>query len=96
MNLSDKKVLVLGLGVTGVSSIKCLNELGAKIIVTDNKSEDKLQETLKKIEHIPMELHLNNGEIDFNDIDLVIKSPGIPPNSNMIKKIGRASCRERV
>lgn len=86
MNLSDKKVLVLGLGVTGVSSIKCLNELGAKIIVTDNKSEDKLQETLKKIEHIPMELHLNNDEIDFNDIDLVIKSPGIPPNSNMIKK----------
>lgn len=86
MDLYGKKVLVLGLGITGVSAVKSLNLLGAKIVVNDNKSKDKLQETLKSIEDIPMELQLNNNDIDLNGIDLVIKSPGIPPNSNIIKK----------
>ena len=35
MNLKDKKVLLVGLAKTGLSTIKYLDKLGAKIVVND-------------------------------------------------------------
>ena len=44
MNLKDKKVLLVGLAKTGVSTIKHLNKLGAKVVVNDIKDKDKFYE----------------------------------------------------
>ena len=41
MNLKNKKVLLVGLAKTGVSTIKHLNRLGAKVVVNDIKDKDK-------------------------------------------------------
>lgn len=86
MSLTNKKILVLGLGVTGISTIKALYKLGARIIVSDTKNEESLANVLKEISDIPIELHLNSNDIDLTMVDLVIKSPGIPPTSNLVKK----------
>ncbi|WFA09630.1 UDP-N-acetylmuramoyl-L-alanine--D-glutamate ligase [Tissierella sp. Yu-01] len=86
MNLINKKVLVFGLGITGVSTIKALHKLGAKISVCDTKTESELNKILIGLKDIPMELHLGSDDFDLNEIDLVIKSPGIPPSSKLIKK----------
>ena len=40
MELLGKNVLVIGLGISGVSTVKALDKLGAKIWVTDSKSEE--------------------------------------------------------
>jgi UDP-N-acetylmuramoylalanine--D-glutamate ligase len=87
MNLLNKKVLVLGLGITGVSTIKALNKLGARIVVSDSKTEDELQSVLGKVKEIPMELYLGGCDFGLDDIDLVIKSPGIPPKSLLVQKL---------
>lgn len=86
MSLRDKRVLVLGLGITGISIIKALNELGADIVVSDNKSREELKDTLKEIEDIPMEIHLDGRDFSYSNIDLIVKSPGIPPNSYYVEK----------
>lgn len=86
MEIKNKKILVLGLGITGISTIKTLYNLGAEIIISDNKSYEDLENILKELSHIPMECHFNSEDFNFSDIDLIIKSPGIPPNSYFAKK----------
>lgn len=86
MNLRGKKVLVLGLGISGISIIKALHSLDAKIIVSDSKSYEDLEDLVKKIDHIPMEIHFNGDDFSFSSIDVIVKSPGIPPNSYFVIK----------
>ena len=43
MNLKNKNVLILGLGISGVSTVKALNKLGAKISISDLKDEKDLK-----------------------------------------------------
>ncbi len=85
MNLKNKKVLVLGLGITGISTIKALDKLGADIVLSDKKTEEDLKDVLDKINYISMEKHLNTDEFDLQGIDLIIKSPGIPPFVKLLK-----------
>ena len=47
MELKNKKVLLVGLAKTGVSTIKYLDKLGAKTIVNDIKKEEQLQDIFK-------------------------------------------------
>ena len=42
MNLKNKKVLLVGLAKTGVSTIKHLNRLGAKVVVNDRSEERRV------------------------------------------------------
>lgn len=86
MNLRDKNILVLGLGVSGISIIKILHDLGANIFVSDNKTEAQLGNILKEINHIPMEVYFNGEDFSYTNIDLIIKSPGIPPTSYFVEK----------
>lgn len=86
MNLRDKNILILGLGISGVSTIKALNKLGANIIVSDIKNEEDLKDYIKEIHSYPIKYYLGTNDVSLSDIDLIIKSPGIPPNVPIIKK----------
>lgn len=86
MELMNKNVLVIGLGISGVSTIKALRCLGAKISITDNKNEDEFKEILASISHINYERYFNVDDIELTGYDLIIKSPGIPPSSKLIQK----------
>lgn len=78
MYLENKRVLVLGLGISGLSTVKALNHLGARLIVSDSKSEKDLKTFFDGIGDIPVEKYLETETIHLEDIDLIIKSPGIP------------------
>ena len=49
MNLKDKKVLLVGLAKTGISTIKHLNKLGANVVVNDIKDKEKLKDILSEL-----------------------------------------------
>jgi UDP-N-acetylmuramoylalanine--D-glutamate ligase len=85
--LKDKRVLVLGLGISGLSIIKAINKLGVDIVVYDAKSEEELKELLQQIKDIKIEYYLGNDEIKLEGIDLAVKSPGIPPYDPLVKRI---------
>lgn len=88
MNLKSKKILIIGLAKTGVSTIKHLDKLGAKIIVNDIKDKDTLKDILKDLNDLEnVEYILGYHPENIDDIDMVIVSPGVPLDLPFILKI---------
>lgn len=84
MYLKNKKVLVLGLGISGLSIVKALDKLQAEISVYDSKSEEELADFFSKVKGIGLRKYLNNKKIDLGNVDLIVKSPGVQPNIPII------------
>ncbi|HEX7893051.1 MAG TPA: UDP-N-acetylmuramoyl-L-alanine--D-glutamate ligase, partial [Terriglobales bacterium] len=77
--MKNKRVLVVGLGRSGVASALFLQSRGAKVTVSDSKSEDQLrQEIPVLLDHgIAVETG-RHGERTFQNQDLIVVSPGVP------------------
>ena len=76
--LKDKKVLVLGLGETGVSTLRWLNTQGAHLSVADTRVNAPGLDVLKA-ELPQVEIHLGAFTADvFSDAELIVASPGVP------------------
>lgn len=79
--LKDKRILIVGLGKTGVSLCKFLAEHGAQVTVSDHKSKPELAGTVEQVEGLGVKLDLGgHSPKTFLAQDLVILSPGVPSN----------------
>ena len=88
MNLKDKKVLLVGLAKTGVSTIKHLNRLGAKVVVNDIKDKEILKPILEELSDLNnIEYILGHHPENIDDIDMTVVSPGVPLDLPFILKI---------
>ena len=88
MNLKDKKVLLVGLAKTGISTIKHLNKLGANVVVNDIKDEAKLKDILSELSDLNnVEYILGYHPENVDDIDMTIVSPGVPLDLPFILKL---------
>ena len=88
MNLKNKKVLLVGLAKTGVSTIKHPNRLGAKVVVNDIKDKDKLKDILDELSDLNnVEYILGHHPENIDDIDMTVVSPGVPLDLPFILKI---------
>ncbi len=87
MFMKNKKILVVGLGISGVACVKGLNRLGAEISVYDASSREMLSERLKELEGINAKYYLADDNFNIDDIDLAIKSPGIKYETPIIQKL---------
>ncbi len=78
IELRDKKVLVLGLGETGLSLVRWLMAQGASIRAADSRDLPPTFAVLR-VELPQVEIHCGafRDEI-FSDIDLIAISPGVP------------------
>jgi UDP-N-acetylmuramoylalanine--D-glutamate ligase len=79
MDLHNKRVLVVGLGKSGVASALFLKEHGARVTVSDTKSEDQLRDEIPVLldQGIAVETG-GHGERTFRGQDLIVVSPGVP------------------
>ncbi len=76
--LKDKKVLVLGLGETGLSSLRWLAAQGARLSVADTRENPPGLDALKT--ELP-QVSIHTGAFkaaNFADVDLIVASPGVP------------------
>ncbi len=76
--LKDKKVLVLGLGDTGLSALRWLQRQGARLSVADTRDNPPGVVALKT--ELP-EVSIVTGAFTtaiFSNVDLVVASPGVP------------------
>src|ERR1700737_3840253 len=82
MDLANKRVLVVGLGKSGVASALFLQARGAKVTVSEAKSQDQLGEEIPVLlDHgIAVETG-GHGERTFRGQDLIVVSPGVPVDS---------------
>jgi UDP-N-acetylmuramoylalanine--D-glutamate ligase len=79
MELNNKRVLVVGLGKSGVASALFLKAHGAKVTVSDTKSGDELRNEIPVLlDHgITVETG-GHGDRTFRGQDLIVVSPGVP------------------
>jgi UDP-N-acetylmuramoylalanine--D-glutamate ligase len=86
MELRDKRVLVVGLGRSGVAAAFFLQDHGARVTVSDTKSEAQLQNEIGALldRGISLETGLHN-ERTFRDQDLIVVSPGVPPDQPQLQ-----------
>lgn len=78
MYLKNKNVLVIGLGITGLSAVKALEKLEANISLYDSKDEEALGSFFYEIKDIQVKKYLNGKKPILDNIDLILKSPGVP------------------
>jgi UDP-N-acetylmuramoylalanine--D-glutamate ligase len=79
MELNGKRVLVVGLGKSGVASALFMKKRGARVTVSDTKSGDELRNEIPVLlDHgITVETG-GHGDRTFRGQDLIVVSPGVP------------------
>lgn len=86
--LSNKTVLVIGLGISGSSAVRFLLARGAHVIGIDQKATAFATFS----ESAPnLKLQLDTEPVDFSKIDLVVVSPGISPQHPLYAQAMEAS-----
>jgi len=76
-----KKILVVGLGLQGggVGIAKFFAELGAKVTVTDKKTQERLFFSIQALKDYPITFHLGHHQLkDFIEADSIFKGPSVP------------------
>jgi len=87
MELNNKRVLVVGLGKSGVASALFLKAHGARVTVSDTKSGDELRNEIPALlDHgIAVETG-GHGERTFRGQDLIVVSPGVPVDAPLLQQ----------
>lgn len=87
MDIKNKNILIIGLGISGVSTAMAIDKLGANIFISDSKNKEDLIEYINELNDIEVKYLLENENIDLENLDLAIKSPGVPFDIELIEKL---------
>ena len=86
MKFKDKNIGILGLGISGYWSAKLAKSLNNNVFVSDkNKHVNQAFRDDLKMLGIELEIGVHSNQILKSDV--IIKSPGIPNNSEIMNKI---------
>ena len=79
MDLSNQKVLVVGLGISGVAAAKLAKRFGAEVVVSDSKEEEKLGDEVKQLRDAGIEVVCGPQSNELLEcVDHIIVSPAVP------------------
>lgn len=85
MDLSGKRILVIGLGKTGIASARFLAGKGANVAITDEKSLTELKGAIRELGNVYANLEFRKYDpVSLSRVDLIIPSPGVPPSNILL------------
>lgn len=86
MEFAGKNVLVLGAGISGMAVAKILQDFGARVILSDAKSQEMLKKDFIPLQKAGVTLALGRqDESLLTGIDTIILSPGISIYSPLVQ-----------
>ncbi len=87
--LTDKVVLILGLGLHGGGKYSILfahSQKAKQILVSELATKERFHEIIQSLSHIPIEYEFGGHSKQYIDkADYIIKNPAIPPQSPMLR-----------
>jgi UDP-N-acetylmuramoylalanine--D-glutamate ligase len=86
-SIQDKKIAVLGLGVSNRPLVRLLLEFGCKVTGCDRTEREKLDGEVLELEKAGCTLSLGNGYLDDLDADLVFRTPGMHPGNPALEQL---------
>ena len=82
MELKNKRVLVVGLGKSGLSAALFLRKQGARVTVSDTRSAEALAKEIPALLDAGIMVESGgHGLLTFRRQDLIVVSPGVPMNT---------------
>lgn len=79
LDLKGKKVLVVGLGRSGIAASRLLLRQGAIVTATDSNPDEKLSDEAKGLSALGVKIEAGGHRTEtFISSDLIILSPGVP------------------
>jgi UDP-N-acetylmuramoylalanine--D-glutamate ligase len=86
IELKSKRVLVVGLGRTGVATALFCAAHGAAVTATESRSEAEIGETVAALRHAGVTLELGgHHEQTFLQQDLILPSPGVSMDAPLLR-----------
>lgn len=92
--LKNRKVAIIGLGVSNIPLLDYMHNVGAKVTVFDNRIiEDIPKDTMKKITDYAMEFSLGPNNLSkLEGFDIIFRSPScLPTVPELQKEVGRGA-----
>jgi UDP-N-acetylmuramoylalanine--D-glutamate ligase len=88
MDLKNKRVLVVGLGKSGLSAAMFLREQGARVTVSDTRSAVALAKEIPALLEAGIMVESGgHGLLTFRRQDLIVVSPGVPMDTPEVKQV---------
>ena len=79
MDFTDKKILVIGAGISGFAAAKIAKKFGAKVILSDSKSEQDIKFNFDELRELGIDLIFGKQtENLLIGVDMIILSPAVP------------------
>ncbi|HUN54517.1 MAG TPA: UDP-N-acetylmuramoyl-L-alanine--D-glutamate ligase [Smithella sp.] len=84
MDFTNKKIVIIGMGKTGIATAAFLGKRGAEVVVTDEKSFDQWGGEFKQIAKEKwLEIKDYNSHV-LEGAFMVVPSPGVPPDNEIL------------
>jgi len=93
-NIKDKKVAIIGLGVSHRPLIEHLYNLGARITVFDNREEEKIDEDIwDKVQELNIKSYLGDDYLtNLKGFDFIFRSPSCRPDlPEIVEEVNRGA-----
>jgi UDP-N-acetylmuramoylalanine--D-glutamate ligase len=92
--LAGKAVTVVGLARSGVAAARLLQEIGARVTVSDARPAAELSQTLEQLDRGTLTLKLGPGyEAAIEDAGFLVVSPGVPLRLDAFAKARQRGAR---
>src|SRR3990167_4669854 len=87
LNLKNYRVLIVGLGKSGIAASRLLTRSGAKVTAADNRQLEELSAEALALSSLGVEIEAGtHSVINFLSAGLIILSPGVPGDISPLMK----------
>ena len=94
LDVTGKRVAVIGLGRSGQAAVRLLQRLGARVTVADQKPSPELAAVLGGFSAGAVEVHgAGDYESALRGAEVVVVSPGVPPALEPLQRARQAGVR---
>lgn len=85
MNLSGKKISVIGAERSGLAAAKLIKKLGGIPFVSDSADQNKIKSSIEKLKSDKIDFEAGGHSDKVFDCDFIVVSPGVPSDADVIK-----------